>query len=145
IFFHHVLRALRRGAKLYVVDPRRTSTAEWADGWLPLDVGTDIALANGVAHCILEAGLEHRSFIHRATEGFEAYAEMVQRYDLARVSRETGVDAGLIDRLAHDYATADKAMICWTLGITEHHNAVDNVLGLINLALLTGQVGRWGS
>jgi predicted molibdopterin-dependent oxidoreductase YjgC len=145
IFFHHVLRAVRRGAKLYVIDPRRTTTAEWADGLLQLQVGTDIALANAVARCILEEGLEHRAFIHHATEGFEAYAETVGRYSLSRVAEETGVDAELIRRMAHDYARADKAIICWTLGITEHHNAVDNVLALINLGLLTGHVGRWGS
>jgi len=145
IFFHHVLKALRRGAKLYVIDPRRTTTAEWADGWLQLEVGTDIALANCVGLCILEKGLEHKSFIGRATEGFDAYAQMVQRYDVARVSKETKVSAELIERLGQDYARADRAMICWTLGITEHHNAVDNVLALINLALLTGHVGRWGS
>lgn len=57
----------------------------------------------------------------------------------------TGVPADAIRALAHDYATADRAQMCWTLGITEHHNAVDNVLCLINLALLTGHVGRWGS
>jgi predicted molibdopterin-dependent oxidoreductase YjgC len=140
-----VLKAIRRGAKLYVVDPRRTSTAEWADGWLQLDVGTDIALANCVGRCILEEGLEHRSFVGRATEGFDAYAQAVRKYDLARVSKETGVSAELIQRMAFDYARADKAVICWTLGITEHHNAVDNVLALINLSLLTGHVGRWGS
>jgi predicted molibdopterin-dependent oxidoreductase YjgC len=61
------------------------------------------------------------------------------------VERETGVPAAAISELAHAYATADKAMICWTLGITEHHNAVDNVLALINLALLTGHVGKYGS
>ena len=53
--------------------------------------------------------------------------------------------AELIRELAHDYARADRAQLCWTLGITEHHNAVDNVLALINLALLTGHVGRYGS
>ena len=53
--------------------------------------------------------------------------------------------AGVIREMAHAFATAPRAMICWTLGITEHHNAVDNVLALINLALLTGHVGRWGS
>jgi predicted molibdopterin-dependent oxidoreductase YjgC len=145
IFFHHVLRAVRRGAKLYVIDPRRTTTAEWADGLLQLNVGTDIALANGVARCILEEGLEHQAFIHHATEGFEAYAGMAARYRLPRVAEETGVDAELIRRMARDYARANKAIICWTLGITEHHNAVDNVLALINLGLLTGHVGRWGS
>jgi predicted molibdopterin-dependent oxidoreductase YjgC len=140
-----VLKAIRRGAKLYVVDPRRTTTAEWADGWLELEVGTDIALANGVARHILEEGLEHRAFIARATDGFEGYERAVQPYTLPRVAAETRVDAELIRRMARDYARADRAMICWTLGITEHHNAVDNVLALINLALLTGHVGRWGS
>ncbi len=145
IFFHHVLKALRRGAKLYVVDPRRTGSAAWADGWLGLEVGTDIALAHAVAKVILDAGLEHRTFIDRATEGFEAFRAKVQGFDLARAAKITGVDAGLIERMALDYAKADRAMICWTLGITEHHNAVDNVLSLINLALLTGHVGRYGS
>ena len=140
-----MLKAIRRGAKLYVVDPRRTTTAEWANGWLQVEVGTDIALANGVGRCILEEGLEHRSFIARATEGFDAYARLVEHYPLPRVSAETKVDAELIRRLARDFARADRAMICWTLGITEHHNAVDNVLALINLGLLTGHVGRWGS
>jgi formate dehydrogenase major subunit len=145
IFFHHILKAVRRGAKLYVVDPRRTSSAQWADGWLGLEVGTDISLANGVANVILEAGLENRAFIERATTGLEAYRESVQRYPLERVARETGVDAALIRRMALDYARADRAVICWTLGITEHHNAVDNVLALINLGVLTGHVGKWGS
>ncbi len=72
IFFHHVLRAVRRGAKLYVIDPRKTTTAQWADGWLPLAVGTDIALANGVGRLILDEGLQHERFIRHATEGFES-------------------------------------------------------------------------
>src|SRR5512143_1506591 len=73
IFFHHVLKAVRRGARLFVVDPRRTSSAAWADAWLPLRVGTDIALANGMARVILSHGLEHKHFIERATAGFDAF------------------------------------------------------------------------
>jgi predicted molibdopterin-dependent oxidoreductase YjgC len=144
IFFHHILKAVRRGARLYVVDPRRTTSADWADGWLGLEVGTDISLANGVARVILEKGLENRAFIDRATEHFDEYRASVQAYDLDRVSRETGVPADLIERMAVDYASSDRAQICWTLGITEHHNAVDNVLALINLGVLTGHVGRYG-
>jgi predicted molibdopterin-dependent oxidoreductase YjgC len=140
-----VLKALHRGAKLYVVDPRRTTSAEWADGWLGLEVGSDIALSNAVGRVILEAGLQNRPFIERATTGFEAYRAVVETYDLARAERLTKVPAALIERMARDYARADRAMICWTLGITEHHNAVDNVFSLINLALLTGHVGRHGS
>ena len=69
----------------------------------------------------------------------------MQPYTLEHAEKVTGVPAGVIRELAHSYARADRAQLCWTLGITEHHNAVDNVLALINLALLTGHVGRYGS
>jgi predicted molibdopterin-dependent oxidoreductase YjgC len=145
IFFHHVLQGIRNGAKLYVIDPRRTGSAQWADSWLGLDVGSDIALANAVGREIIAAGLANRTFIDRATTGFEAYRAKVEPYTLAEGERLTGVPRERIRELAHDYARADRAQLCWTLGITEHHNAVDNVLALINLALVTGHVGRYGS
>ena len=138
-------RGIHSGAKLYVVDPRRTASAQWADGWLGLDVGSDIALANAVGREILAAGLENRAFIERATTGFDAYREAVEPYTLENAERTTGVPAELIRELAHAYARAPRAQLCWTLGITEHHNAVDNVRALINLALLSGHVGRYGS
>ena len=144
IFFHHLLRGVRNGARLYAVDPRRTSSAEWADVWLGLDVGSDIALANAIGREIIAAGLEDEAFIARATEGFEAYRTKVESYSLEYAERETGVPADAIRELAHAFAKADRAMICWTLGITEHHNAVDNVVALINLVPLTGHVGRYG-
>ena len=145
IFFHHVLQAVHRGASLFVVDPRRTATARWAETWLGLDVGTDIALANTVAAEIIRSGLVHSSFVSNATSDFDAFAASVEPWTLERGEMETGVPAEQIRRLAHAYARADRAQLCWTLGITEHHNAVDNVLALINLALLTGHVGRHGS
>ena len=145
IFFHHVLKAINRGAKLYVVDPRRTSTAQWADRWLGLDVGTDIALSNAIAREIIHSGLANQQFIKNATSGYAEYAASVEEWTLERGEQVTRVPADAIYALAHDFATADRAQLCWTLGITEHHNAVDNVLCLINLALLTGHVGRWGS
>jgi predicted molibdopterin-dependent oxidoreductase YjgC len=145
IFFHHLLRGVRRGARLIVVDPRRTDSAEWADLWLGLDVGSDIALANAIGREIIAAGLHHTEFIGRATDAFEDYRRTVEPYTLEYAERETGVPAELIREVAHAYAKAGRAMICWTLGITEHHNAVDNVLALINLALVTGHVGRYGS
>ena len=145
IFFHHLLRGVRNGARLFAVDPRRTSSAEWADTWLGLDVGSDIALANAIGREIIAAGLENEAFIARATEGFEAYRTKVEPYTLEYAERETGVPAEAIRELAHAFARADKAMICWTLGITEHHNGTDNVLALIDLVLLTGHIGRYGS
>lgn len=145
IFFHHVLKGVRNGAKLYVVDPRRTASAEWADLWLGIDVGTDIALSNTIAREIIHAGLANNDYISRATTNFEEYSASVEAWTLARGSAVTGVPAEAIAEIAHAYAKAAKAQICWTLGITEHHNGVDNVLALINLALLCGHVGRWGS
>ncbi len=145
IFFQHVLKAVNTGAKLFAVDPRRSETAQWADLWCGLHVGTDIALANTLAREIIHAGLVNQSFINRATSGFAEFAASVEEWTLEKGSQVTGVPVDSIRELAHTYATADKAQICWTLGITEHHNGVDNVLSLINLALLTGHVGRWGS
>jgi predicted molibdopterin-dependent oxidoreductase YjgC len=144
IFFHHLLRGVHNGARLVAVDPRRTSSAQWADIWLGIDVGSDIALANAMARVIIHAGLANTEFIARATAGYEDFARCVEAYTLERAEQVTGVPASAIEDVALEYARADRAMICWTLGITEHHNATDNVLALINLALLTGKVGRYG-
>ncbi len=145
IFFHHVLQAIHNGAKLYAVDPRRSETAQFADRWLGIHVGTDIALAHTIAREIIHAGLTNDDFIARATTGFDEFAASVESWTLERGEAVTGVPAEAIRDLAHTYATANAAQLCWTLGITEHHNGVDNVLSLCNLALLTGQVGRYGA
>ena len=130
---------------MWTVDPRRTDSAKFADVWLGINVGSDIALANGVANEIIKAGLENKEFINNATTGFEEFVTHVEPWTLERTAEVTGVPVDAIRDLAHGYANAEKAQIMWTLGITEHHTAVDNVLALCNLALLTGHVGRWGS
>lgn len=145
IFFHHLLKGVHNGARLYAIDPRRTESAQWADVWLGIDVGSDIALANAMAKVIIDEGLHQPDFIERATTGFDAYAETVAGYTLEKATTITGIPGGVIREMAIAYATAGTAQICWTLGITEHHNATDNVLALISLSLLTGHVGRYGS
>ncbi len=87
----------------------------------------------------------HDEFVANATTGFEEYVAACEPWTLEATSRETGVPADLIRELAHDIGTSERVQLCWTLGITEHHNGTDNVRALCNLALLTGQVGRWGS
>src|SRR5215813_13036354 len=145
ILFHHLLKAVKRGARLVVIDPRRSASAQFAHAWLGLDVGSDISMANAMAREVIEVGLANQKFIRHATSGFEAYRDTVEKYTLERAEQDTGVPARAIREAAHAYAKAGRAQLCWTLGITEHHNAVDNVLALINLALLTGHVGRYGS
>ncbi len=145
IFFHHVLKAVHRGAKLIVVDPRRTASAQWADLWLGLDVGTDIPLANAVAREVISNGLANEEFIARATVDYDAFRESVEPWTLEAAERATGVPAEAIRELALAWGSAESPQICWTLGITEHHNGVDNVFALINLSLLVGGVGRYGA
>ena len=145
IFFHHVLKGIRKGARLVVVDPRRTSSAQWADLWLGIDVGSDIALSNAMAREIIVSDLVNETFVKRATMRYRAYRDSVMEWTLERGEQATGIPAEVIREFAHTYAKADRAEICWTLGITEHHNATDNVLALINLGLLCGHVGRYGS
>ena len=121
IFFHHLLKGVRRGARLIAIDPRRTSSAEWADLWLGLDVGSDIALANAMAREIIHAGLANDEFIGRATSGFEAYrAGRRAVHARVRASARPACRPTAIREAAHAYAKADRAMICWTLG---HHRA----------------------
>ena len=109
IFFHHLLKGLDNGARMYAVDPRRTSSARFADLWLGLDVGTDIALANAVGREIIVNGWHDRAFIDRATTGFDDYRAAVDGWTLDRAESVTGVPAAAIAELARAYATADKA------------------------------------
>ena len=145
IFFHHVLQGIRNGASVYCIDPRRSATAKFADMWLGLNVGTDIALANGMGRHIIEQGLANRSFVDHATSGFDTYAASVEPWTLERTAEVTGLAPYAVAEVAEAYATAATAQLCWTLGITEHHTGAANVMALCNLALLTGHVGRYGS
>ena len=144
VMFLHMLKGINNGARMVVVDPRRTLSVEAAHDWLPLRVGSDIALANAMGHVIIEEGLQQQEWIEHATTGFDEYKRAVAPYTPEYAETVTGIPAEHIREVARQYAQAPTGMICWTLGITEHHNAVDNVLALINLALLTGKVGREG-
>ena len=118
---------------------------EAAHEWLPIRVGADIALANAMGHVIIEEGLQHHWFIDHATTGFEEYKQHRRAvFTPNGRSRSPASRPAQIRCVARAIRPAETRMICWTLGITEHHNAVDNVLALINLGLLTGKVGRPG-
>src|SRR5260370_39273429 len=82
IFFHHLLRGVRNGARLVAVDPRRTTSAQWTDVWLGIDVGSDIALANAMARAIIHSGLANMQFINRATTANDDFASCGAKYRL---------------------------------------------------------------
>ena len=145
IIYNHMRRGIKNGAKMVVIDPRKIDQVKKADKWLGLNVGTDICLANAMGHVIIEEDLYDKEFVERATKGFEAYREKVAGYTPEYAEQITGVPADDIREVARMYATAEKATLNWTLGITEHHNGADGVFALIDLGLLTGHVGKYGS
>jgi formate dehydrogenase major subunit len=131
-------KALARGAKLIVADPRRIRLAEMADIYLPLRVGSDVALLLGMAHVIARENLIDQEFVAMRTTGLDAFLEHVQQFTPAWAAQITGVPAKDIEAAAILYGAADKGAIYYTLGITEHICGVDNVQSLCNLALMTG-------
>jgi predicted molibdopterin-dependent oxidoreductase YjgC len=138
-------KALARGAKLIVADPRRIKLAELADLYLPIRVGTDVALLLAMAHVIDRDGLIAREYIEKRTTSSEEFLAHVRKFPPSRMAEICGVPAADIERAARWYGAAERGAIYYTLGITEHSCGVDNVQSLGNLALMTGNLGVEGA
>jgi formate dehydrogenase major subunit len=138
-------KAMRRGAKLIVADPRKIPLARKADVYLPIRVGSDVALLGAMAHVIARDGLMNQSFMDERTEEAEAFLAHVKKLTPEAAEEITGVKAADIEQAARWYAEAERGAIYYTLGITEHICGVDNVQSLCNLALMTGHIGREGT
>ncbi len=134
-------RAAERGAKLIVVDPRRTELAERAHLWLRVAPGTDNALVNGLLHAIISNGWHDQAYLDERCEGFDDLWEVVKEYPLERAAQLCGVPAEQLREAAELYARTPRAGIYYTLGITEHTTGTANVMNLANLAMVTGHVG----
>ena len=135
-------RAVQRGARLAVADPRAIWLTEIADWHLQLQPGSDVWLLNAMAHVIVSEGLEDKEFIAANTENWQAVCDTVLRYPPEDAEKITGVPAEMIREVARAYATTEKAGIYYTLGITEHTCGTDNVYALSNLVLMTGHLGK---
>ncbi len=135
----------KHGAKLIVVDPRRIELVDYAALWLAEKPGTDVALYSAMAHVILKEKLYNQKFIDERTENFEEFAKSMEKFTPEYAESISGVDRKLIVQAARMYAAAKNAAIYWALGIPEHINGTANALSLINLALLTGHIGRRGT
>jgi formate dehydrogenase major subunit/formate dehydrogenase alpha subunit len=134
-------RAVGRGARLAVADPRKIWLTEIADWHMQIKPGSDVWLLNAMAHVIVTEGLENREYIETNTEDFEKVREAVLRYTPEEAELFTGVPAQTIREVARAYATTKNAGIYYTLGITEHTTGTDNVYALSNLVLMTGHLG----
>ena len=137
-----VKNALDKGAKLIVADPRKHALAERADLHLGLKVGSDIALLNALMQVIIEEDLQDKDFVRDHTENFEELKTLVSEYPPERAAEICGIPAGEIRNAARMLAAAKPAMVCYTLGITEHTCGRNNVVSIANLQMLLGNMGQ---
>ena len=137
-----MINAVReKKAKLIVADPRETKIAKLATLHISHNIGSDVALLNGLMHIIIKEGWEASEYIKTRTENFEKLKEVVEKYTPERVFEITGVDESLLRSAAEIYAKNKKSMILYAMGITQHVAGTDNVKSCANLAMLTGHVG----
>ncbi len=141
----HIIKARERGAKLIVVDPRKTEIADKADIYLQVPVGYNIPLINGIIHVIIQENLYDREFVQNHVEGFEDLARSVEEYTPACVEKLTGIPQKELVEAARLYARAKAAAIFWGMGVTQFTCGTANVVTLSNLAVITGNLGRPGA
>jgi len=137
-----MLRAKEKGAKIIVVDPRDTPLSRISYLFLSQRPGTDIAWINGMLKVIIDEGLVNEEFVKTRTAAFEELKEAVRGYAPEKVEQTTGIPKEKLIEAARVYAKADKAMLAYAMGITQHSNGTDIVKGLANLAMVTGHIGK---
>ncbi|GAA1090578.1 bifunctional nitrate reductase/sulfite reductase flavoprotein subunit alpha [Tsukamurella strandjordii] len=145
ILFLRMMDRVKAGAKLIVVDPRRTATAAKADLHLPIRPGTDLALLNGLLALMVGKGAVDRDFVDRYTEGWDAMPPLLEEYPLDRVAEITGLAAADIDAAAELIAGAANWTSLWTMGLNQSTHGTWNTVALCNLHLATGAICRTGS
>src|SRR5262245_61402155 len=139
--------AMSRRARIVVVNPERIVLCDQADLWIQQRPGTDVTLFNAMARVILDEDLARLDFISERTEGFEAWRASLADFSLTRAARVTGVPAEDIAQAARWYARPPFSGSClvWGMGITQHVTGIHNPHALLNLALVTGQLGAPGN
>lgn len=137
-----VNQAVKKGAKLIVVNPRQIDLCRWATLWLCNRPGSDVALLMGMMKVILDDGLQDNEFISQRTENFGAFKASLDKFDLDFVEKTSGVPRARIIEAARMYAASKPAMIQYAMGITQHSHGTDNVMAIANLAMLTGNIGK---
>ena len=135
----------KHGAKLIVVDPRRTELCDYASLWLPLKPGTNVPVFTAMAHVIIREELVNQDFVSTRTQGFEEFVGSIDKFTPEYAEMVSGVDRNLIVEAARMYAQAERGAIYWGMGISQLSHGTASALSLIHLAFLTGHVGREGT
>jgi len=139
---YEMKKALRKGARMVVCDPRKTWVAQRADIHIQHAHGSDNFLINAMMKTIIEEDLHDEEFVASRCENFDAFRENLKKYDVEEAARVCGVDADDIRAAARMYAQGSPSAIFYTLGITEHTCGTENVMNLANLSMLCGQIGK---
>ncbi|HDO34901.1 MAG TPA: formate dehydrogenase subunit alpha, partial [Nitrospirae bacterium] len=137
-----MIKAVRKGAKLIIADPRKIPMVSFAHIWMQHRPGTDVVLLNSMMHVIAKEGLVDRSFIEEHTEDYDKFVKVLDDFTPETGEKITGVPKEKIIESARLYARSDKAGIYYTMGITQHSHGTDNVFSIANLALMTGNLGK---
>ena len=135
-------KAVRKGAKIIVADPRKIDLVRFSALWLQHKSGTDVALLNGIMHVLLKEHLIDKDFIGSWTEGFETFKKSLSEYSPEHAEKITGVPRKDIVKAALMYGKAERPAIYYTMGITQHSHGTQNVFAIANLALMTGNLGK---
>jgi len=137
-----IKKAISKGAKLIVADPREIKLCQWADVWLQHLPGSDVALLMGMMRVIKDEGLADSTFVQERCENFDAFKDSLKDFDLDFVEKITGVPKAKIEKTARLFATKKPATIIYGMGITQNSHGTDNVFAITNLAMLTGNIGK---
>ena len=135
----------KHGAKMIVIDPRRIELVDYAELWLPLKPGTNVPVFCAMAHVIVKDNLINLDFITTRTEGFSDFISSLDKFTPEYAEQISGVKADDIRKAARLYANAKNAAIYWGMGISQLSHGTASALALINLAFLTGHIGRPGT
>lgn len=144
VVMDYILRVRKNGAKIIVVDVRKTRTMAFADYGLIVRPGTDITLANAMMNVIIREELHDEDFVRGRTTGFSEVRMAVRKYTPEYAEKITGVPAGVIREVARTFALAGSGAVMWGMGLTQHVSGVENVMAVIDLALLLGYIGERG-
>ncbi|MBT4428167.1 MAG: formate dehydrogenase subunit alpha [Rhodospirillaceae bacterium] len=137
--------AVKRGAKLIIIDPRGSSLSRFATHFLQFKPGRDVALLNALMHVIVAEELYDEQYVQAHTEGFEQLRDHLKDFSPEEMAPICGIEPDVLRQVARLYAGAEAAIIFWGMGISQHIHGTDNARCLISLALMSGQVGRPGS
>ncbi len=141
----YLKQAVKNGSKLIIMDPRRQNLSRYATHHLQFNPGQDLALLNAIIHTIIKENLINKDYIKNHTEGFTLLEKEIEKFNPTMMENLCGINQDIIRDVARIYAKSKSSIIFWGMGISQHVHGTQNAFSLINLALITGHLGKPGT